>query len=207
MKLLRVLQEKEITRVGGVKPIHVNVRVISATNKDLKEKINKGEFRDDLYYRLNVFPVDIPPLRDRLDDIELLANRFIEKLNVEYGRNIMGISLKALADLKRHDWPGNVRELENVIGRSIISMNTNEQIILKEHLPFLTNMGARSNSNHLNEIDVGEISTLAEAADAFEEEYLRKAYELCDFNKTMTAKSLGISIRSLYYKMEKYDIK
>ncbi|SHJ17624.1 PAS domain S-box-containing protein [Dethiosulfatibacter aminovorans DSM 17477] len=207
VKLLRVLQEKEITRVGGVKPIHVNVRVISATNVNLKDKIERGEFRDDLYYRLNVFPIDIPPLRNRLDDIELLTERFIEKLNVEYGRNIKGISLKALAELKRHDWPGNVRELENIVGRSIISMNANEQIILKEHLPLLTNMGIRNNGDHYDEIEDGEISTLAEAADAFEEDYLRKAYELCDYNKTLTAKKLGISIRSLYYKMEKYDIK
>lgn len=207
VKLLRVLQEKEITRVGGVKPIHVNVRVISATNVNLRDKIERGEFRDDLYYRLNVFPIDIPPLRNRLDDIELLAERFIEKLNVEYGRNIKGISQKALAELKRHDWPGNVRELENIVGRSIISMNTNEQIILKEHLPLLTNMGIRNNGDHYDEIEDGEISTLAEAADAFEEDYLRKAYEFCDYNKTLTAKKLGISIRSLYYKMEKYDIK
>lgn len=126
---------------------------------------------------------------------------------MEYGRNIKGISPKAISELKRHDWPGNVRELENIIGRSIISMNANEQIILKEHLPFLTNLGIRNNGDHHDEIEDGEISTLAEAADAFEEDYLRRAYELCDFNKTMTAKKLGISIRSLYYKMEKYNIK
>jgi PAS domain S-box-containing protein len=207
VKLLRVLQEKEITRIGGVKPIHVNVRVISATNDNLREKIERGEFRDDLYYRLNVFPIDIPPLRDRLDDIELLTNRFIEKLNVEYGRNIKDISKKAIAELKKHDWPGNVRELENIVGRSIISMNTNEQTILREHLPFLTNMGIRNDGDYVDEIKECEITVLAEASDSFEEDYLNKAYELCDYNKTMTAKKLGISIRSLYYKMEKHNIK
>jgi PAS domain S-box-containing protein len=207
VKLLRVLQEKEIVRVGGVKPIHVNVRVISATNVNLRDKIDRGEFRDDLYYRLNVFPIDIPPLRDRLDDIELLSKRFIEKLNVEYGRNIKGISLKALSELKRHDWPGNVRELENIIGRSIISMNANEQIIMKDHLPFLTNLGIRNNGDYINEIEDSEITTLTEAAAGFEEDYLKRVYEIYNYNKTMTAKKLGISIRSLYYKMEKHNIK
>lgn len=207
VKLLRVLQEKEITRVGGVKPIHVNARVISATNVNLREKIEKGEFRDDLYYRLNVFPIDIPPLRDRLDDIDFLAKRFIEKLNIEYGRNIKDISPKALSELKKHNWPGNVRELENIIGRSIISMNTNEQVIMNEHLPILKNIGIRNNGEHVEEIWNGEITKLAQATDSFEEDYLRRTYEIFDCNKTITAKKLGISIRSLYYKMEKYKIK
>ncbi|MBN2287494.1 MAG: sigma-54-dependent transcriptional regulator [Tissierellales bacterium] len=206
VKLLRVLQEKEITRLGGVQPIHVNVRVISATNVNLKEKVEKGLFRDDLYYRLNVFPIDIPPLRERLEDIEALCHRFIEKLNIEYGRDIKEISDEAIEMLKRHNWPGNVRELENVIGRSIINMNINEKTIQKEHLPFLATMNSPDKIPYEFEAMDFDIAKLGKATDEFEKKYIEKAYHHYGKNKTLTAQKLGISIRSFYYKLEKYHI-
>lgn len=206
IKLLRVLQEKEITRVGGVKPIHINVRVISATNVNLKEKVEQGFFRDDLYYRLNVFPIEIPPLRERIDDINDLTYRFIEKLNTEYGRDVKEISNDALEILKNYKWPGNVRELENVIGRSIINMNINEKIIKKEHLPVLVPVNISDSKNYKFETNEQKIGTLTNAINEFEKDYIQHIYELCNKNKTLTSKTLKISIRSLYYKMEKYNI-
>ncbi|MDW7674994.1 MAG: sigma 54-interacting transcriptional regulator, partial [Bacillota bacterium] len=118
VKLLRVLQEQEIVRLGGEKPIKIDVRIIAATNRNLEEMSAVGEFRQDLYYRLNVFPIQIPPLRDRKQDIELLVKKFINKFNSEYGRNVNNMDNKALSMLKQYDWPGNVRELENIIGRA-----------------------------------------------------------------------------------------
>lgn len=206
VKLLRVLQEKEITRVGGVNPIHVNVRVISATNVNLKEQVDNGHFRDDLYYRLNVFPIDIPPLRDRINDVDALVKRFIEKLDVEYGRNVTAISEEAVKILKKYNWPGNVRELENVIGRAMINMNINEKTIKRDHLPILAYSDKVDNIELTEKPDIGDISKLSEVTDEFEKKYINQVYALCQKNKTMTAKSLGISIRNLYYKMEKYNI-
>src|SRR6056297_3713166 len=129
VKLLRVLQEKEITGVGGLKPVHVNVRVVAATNVNLLNLVKQGKFREDLYYRLNVFPIYIPPLRERLEDIEILVKKFINKFNMEYGRNVTNISKDALNILTKYNWPGNVRELENIIGRAMINMDFNEIII------------------------------------------------------------------------------
>jgi transcriptional regulator with PAS, ATPase and Fis domain len=180
--------------------------VISATNVNLKEKVEQGLFREDLYYRLNVFPIEIPPLRERIDDIKDLTYRFIEKLNTEYGRDVKEISNDALEILKNYKWPGNVRELENVIGRSIINMNINEKIIKKEHLPGLVSINFPDNLNHKLEAYEKKIETLASAINEFEKDYIQNIYEFCNKNKTLTAKTLKISIRSLYYKMEKYDI-
>ncbi|HAE43088.1 MAG TPA: sigma-54-dependent Fis family transcriptional regulator [Clostridiales bacterium] len=206
VKLLRVLQEKEITRVGGVTPIHVNVRVISATNVNLKERVDSGSFRDDLYYRLNVFPIDIPPLRDRIEDVDALVKRFIEKLDTEYGRNVTAISEEAIKELKQYSWPGNVRELENVIGRAMINMNINEKTIKKEHLPILNYSDKTDAVSPVEKPDLDEISKLSEVTDEFEKKYISQVYNLCEKNKTTTAKRLGISIRNLYYKMERHNI-
>ncbi len=121
-KLLRVLQEKEIIRVGGRSSINVDVRIISATNINLKNTVKEGRFRDDLYYRLYVIPIYIPPLRDRKEDVPLLVNNLIRKYNQDFGRNVKGILLEALNILSSYSWPGNVRELENVIERAVINM-------------------------------------------------------------------------------------
>jgi transcriptional regulator with GAF, ATPase, and Fis domain len=129
--LLRVLQERELERVGGSKVIHVNVRVIAATNRDLQASIDAGTFRSDLYYRLNVFPIEMPPLRKRRDDIPLLVEYFIARYSKKAGKKIQGISRAALDRLKSYPWPGNIRELQNVIERSIIVSET-ETITIDE---------------------------------------------------------------------------
>lgn len=204
VKLLRVLQEKEITRVGGVRPIHVNVRVITATNVDLYKLVKNGKFREDLYYRLNVFPIHIPPLRERKQDIEFLVKKFINKFNIEYGRNVNNIDYKALSMLKQYDWPGNVRELENIIGRAMINMNFNEITINEEHIPILI-AEQKNNNKELIEEKI-EFKNLSEALEKFEKKYIEKIYLQENQNKTKTADKLNISIRSLYYKFEKYGM-
>src|SRR5262249_6000079 len=132
-KLLRVLQEKTIERIGGKKPIEVDVRFIAATNKDLQEAVQKGTFRSDLFYRLNVITLTIPPLRERISDLPLLVRFFCTKYSQKIGRKVLGVSPQTLKILMRNDWPGNVRELENVIERAVV-LGTSE-LILPEDLP------------------------------------------------------------------------
>jgi len=204
-KLLRVLQEKEIMRVGGNKNIPVDARVIAATNVDLVKSVQEGKFREDLFYRLSILPIYIPPLRERREDIPLLAKSFIAKFNDEYGRNIVDISNEALKVLMAHDWPGNVRELENIIGRSIIYMNINERVINTIHLPQLNAGKIQNNDNCI--VSVSEdVTALENILNKAESEYIENIYFKFKKNKTQTAKALGISLRSLYYKMEKYNI-
>ncbi|MTI69142.1 MAG: PAS domain-containing protein [Firmicutes bacterium] len=210
VKLLRVLQEWEIVRVGGTKPIDVDVRVIAATNMDLEKAIKKGRFREDLFYRINVIPIEIPPLRKRKDDLYSLSINCIKKLNQEYGRNVEDISNEAIDILKKHYWPGNVRELENVIGRAIINMKLCEKIIKPNHIPkFETveetqvNIKKDKKSENLDK----DILKLKEVVKNTEKRHIIKVLNSFNQNKTETAKALGISIRSLYYKMDKYGIK
>lgn len=205
-KLLRVLQEKEIMRVGSNYTINVDVRVIAATNADLSKLVREGKFREDLFYRLNILPIILPPLRERKEDIPLLIKNFIVKFNDEYGRNIVSISDEALNILMKHEWPGNVRELENVIGRSIINMNLNERIIDSEHLPQLY-LNKKSPVKNCVVTSNDDMTNLSNVLDKAESDYIRSIYERLNKNKTDTAKVLGISLRSLYYKMEKHNIK
>jgi formate hydrogenlyase transcriptional activator len=125
VKLLRVLQEKEIERIGGQNTIHVNVRIIAATNRDLEKEVQEGRFRADLYYRLNIFPISLPSLRSRRDDIPLLASHFIQKLSKKIGTKISTVSKQVLEQIMNYDWPGNIRELEHVIERSILLSDDN----------------------------------------------------------------------------------
>lgn len=203
-KLLRVLQEREIVRVGSSKPIEVDVRVISATNVDLESAIVSRSFREDLYYRLNVLPIMIPPLRERSEDIEILALYLIKKINIEYGRNVEEISAEALAILKAYHWPGNVRELENIMGRSLIYMGYNEKCLLPEHLPHLGQ--PRNNWTNQKHSLLLENVTLESQLNAAEKAILEEVYYSNNKNKTATAKQLGISLRNLYYKMEKHQL-
>lgn len=206
-KLLRVLQEKEIVRVGGTKSIHVDVRVISATNVNLEKAIKNGNFRNDLYYRLNVLPIYIPSLKDRKSDISLLSSHLIKKLNIEYGRNIEGLSEKVLHVLLEYTWPGNVRELENILGRAIMNMTFNEPLINLEHLPPLgKGIISTSYENAANISDEEEILPLNEKISGMEKEYLKKVLNQTNGNKTKAAQLLGISIRNFYYKLHKYEI-
>lgn len=204
-KLLRVLQEKEITRVGGTKAIQINVRVIAATNVNLEKGIANGTFREDLYYRLNRMPIHIPPVRKRKEDIPLLCNRLIQKINQEYGRYVEGVSDEALKKLMEYDWPGNVRELENILGRAIIFMNYNEVTIDEYHVPELIKTENKT-QNQMNPIDTDNNHTLAELVEQYETRKILQTLQKMEGNKTMTAKTLGLSVRNLYYKLEKYGI-
>jgi PAS domain S-box-containing protein len=205
-KLLRVLQEKEIVRVGGTKAISVDVRVISATNANLEKAIQQGTFREDLYYRINVLPIIIPPLRYRNGDIGLLTQHLIQKFNLEYGRKINSVSSEAVNYLAQYAWPGNVRELENVISRAIIHMKFSDEKLEFEHLPAMDReLLQRDQGTDIPEKQLDH-RTLDEVIDRVEKEYIQGILEKCKNNKTKTAKMLEISVRSLYYKMEKHGI-
>ena len=202
-KLLRVLQEQEIIRVGGTKAIPINVRVIAATNVNLEKNIVNGQFREDLFHRLNRMPIQIPPLRNRKEDIPLLCERLIQKINQDYGRNVEGVTNAALNVLKAYDWPGNVRELENILGRAIIFMKFHETMIDIHHLPDLI---SHDQKNHeMNERQYESLH-LQKRLDAYEKEIILEALKKHQGNKTNAAKELGISIRNLYYKIDKYQI-
>jgi PAS domain S-box-containing protein len=205
-KLLRVLQENEIVRVGGTKAIPINVRVIAATNVNLEKAIANGKFREDLYYRLNRMPIHIPPLRRRKEDIPLLCERLIQKINQDYGRNVESISEQAMKQLMAYDWPGNVRELENILGRAMIFLHHTETEIDVFHLPELKNKNPNDKSRN-DEIVLEPLeATLNEQLEQYEERIIRQTLLKCNGNKTQTAKTLGISVRNLYYKLEKYGI-
>lgn len=204
-KLLRVLQEKEVVRVGGTKAIPVDVRVIAATHVDLEKAISRKRFREDLYYRLNVLPIHIPPLRNRKDDLEALSLFLIKKFNQEYGRHVSEVSREALETLQSYDWPGNVRELENVLGRAMISMSFHDRIIQNEHLPPLQLLRP-SQSPPAPPLSYQGAETLQDVMARVEREHIRRALEGANGNKTEAARRLGISVRNLYYKMEKHGI-
>lgn len=208
-KLLRVLQEKEIIRVGGIKPIAIDFRVIAATNANLEQRIKEGSFREDLYYRVNVVPIFVPPLRGRREDIPMLAAHFVKKLGQDYGRKIARIEPKVNEILAAHDWPGNVRELENVVARAIINMNYNEESILPKYIPGLGQDGGLVSPGLADE-SIGSFgavhSTLDQILASVEKAVIIKTLETSKNNKTEAAKKLGIAVRSLYYKLEKHNI-
>ena len=199
VKLLRVLQESEITRVGGTQSIPLNVRIIAATNVHLEKAMVDGKFREDLYYRLNQMPIFIPPLRKRKGDLKPLCIRLIEKINQEYGRNVEGVTKKALSRLEKYDWPGNIRELDNMIRRAIIFMNYNETFIDAEHL-------VDSSSEVESTAIIPSEGTLTERIEEYEKLIIEKTLAKNNGNKTKSAKELGLSIRNLYYKLEKYNL-
>lgn len=194
VKLLRVLQEHEIVRVGGTSAIPVDVRIIAATNADLEQKVTDGTFREDLYYRINRMPIHIPPLRDRLEEIEPLCERIIRKLNQEYGRSVRGVNREASELLKNQYWKGNVRELENVIGRAMIYMASNEQWIGPHHLQL---------SSRVTSTRSIEALSLQDAVSRYERDLIERAIEDADGNKSEAARRLHISIRTLYNKLER----
>lgn len=204
-KLLRVLQENEIVRVGGTKPIPINVRIIAATHVNLEKAIADRNFREDLYYRLNRMPIQIPPLRRRKTEIPQLCEKLIQKLNQDYGRNVEGITKGAMSALMDYNWPGNVRELENILGRAIIFMGYNETQIDRQHLLVLTeNKQFLNGSPHSLNID--ETQDLTSLVEEYEKLVIKNVLEKNNGNKTATAKQLGVSIRNLYYKIEKYNL-
>ncbi|AGL01066.1 sigma-54-dependent Fis family transcriptional regulator [Desulfoscipio gibsoniae] len=196
-KLLRVLQEKEIERLGDTKPRKVDVRVIAATNRNLEEMIVNGEFREDLYYRVNVVTLNIPPLRRRVEDIELLLDYFIERFNDVFGLQVTGAENEVIQTLKNYRWPGNVRELENVVERAFNVIDGN--IIRKEHLPLYLH----NNQKYKGTIREGGLAKLVEDV---EREAIINALEACGGNKNRTAAMLGISRAGLYKKLNRYKI-
>ncbi len=214
-KLLRVLQEKELIKVGDNKPVMVDVRVIAATNLNLEEEVREGRFREDLYYRLNVIPIIIPPLRYRRSDLPLLIHQLIRKFNQDYGRCVDKIGERALAVLNHYDWPGNVRELENVLGRAIINMRIGENVIEEGHLPPLRAIPSLTHTSEEIEIAPERENALIpldltlgfeRLQQKCEKEIIQQALVQTDRNKTKAAQLLKISIRNLYYKLERYSI-
>jgi len=198
-KLLRFMEEKEFIRVGGSNPVKVNVRIIAATNMNLKGLVDQEKFLPDLYYRINVFPIHLPPLRERKKDIPLLTFHIIRKLNQEYGRSVEGISQETLKILLSYDWPGNIRELENVLGRAMINMDMDERMIEPHHLPPLE-------MSKKGETFVKK-GTLKELVKEYEKKIITMALKRTGGNRMKAAKLLGIGLRTLYYKMERLGIK
>jgi len=208
-KLLRVLQEKEIIRVGDTKPIPINVRIIAATNSNLKEKIMTGDFREDLFFRLNLFPIRIPSLREHKKDIALLANSILNKFNKEYGRNVTEISSDVLNLFNLYNWPGNVRELENVIGHAMILMNHNESKIETCNVALFRSSDNQSSCKQaLSDIknDIEFDATYNEQFDDWEKEMLKQYMKNAQDNRTLAARRLNISVRTLYNKLKRHGI-
>ena len=201
-KILRFLEGKEFTRVGGSKTIKVDVRLIAATNKDLTQKIKNGEFREDLYYRINVVPIVIPPLRERKEDIPLLVEHFINKYNDENNKKVKGLSPDALEWMIRYEWPGNVRELENLIERMVAL--TSSEWIQRDELPFSFLNTSKMNGLR-DSILQGNVSLL-EAEEAFEKELISDALKKTNYVQSHAAELLGISRRILKYKIDKLGI-
>lgn len=199
-RLLRVLQEGEILPLGSEKSIKVDVRVISATNVDLQKSIQEGKFREDLYYRLNVFPIRIPPLRERREDIPALAQHFIEKYSLKMGKNISGISADALSFLTNMNFPGNVRELENLIERSATLADKDSIVTLEQ----LTLEPPRHAVNP--PIAVSHSGTLKEMTESLEKYHIVEALKKYNGNISRTARELGLSRLGLHKKMQRYAI-
>ena len=201
-KILRFLEEKEFTRVGGSKTIKVDVRLIAATNKDLTQQIKKGEFREDLYYRINVVPIVIPPLRERKEDIPLLVEHFVKKHNDENNKKVRGLSPGVMDWMIHHEWPGNVRELENMIER-MVALTPNEYIQPGE-LPFPFLKTAKKDGLK-DSILRGNVSLL-KAEEEFEKELISDALKRANYIQSQAADLLGISRRILKYKIDKLGI-
>ncbi|TET10181.1 sigma-54-dependent Fis family transcriptional regulator, partial [Candidatus Aerophobetes bacterium] len=199
-KLLRALQEKKIERVGGVRPIKIEVRIIAATHRDLEKAVREGSFREDLYYRLNVVLINLPPLRERKDDIPLLVEHFLRRYSSESGGRLKHVPLKTLDLLMRYDWPGNVRELENVIERAVV-MGKGDAILAQD-LPL--EIQKLSDQSHLI-ISSGRLS-LKKRVGELEKELITDALEEAHWVQTKAAKLLGVSRRIVRYKMKKYGI-
>jgi DNA-binding NtrC family response regulator len=189
-KFLRVLQEREFQRLGGTRPQKANIRVIAATNRDLRKAVERGDFREDLYYRLQVFDIQIPPLRDRKGDILLLADAFLQDIGKSFGRPPAGLTRDAKDALLRHHWPGNVRELRNALERAAILCEGG--LISAQHLSLHTEPPvAVSMTTDLNIVERGTI-----------EQVMRET----GWNKARAAQRLGLSRTQLYTRLRKYDL-
>ena len=212
VKLLRALQEREVMPVGSTEAVPIDVRIICATNKSLEKMIETGEFREDLYYRLNVFPINIPPLRERKDDIEAISIYLLNQYNDYYSRNVSSIEPAAVKLLQQSDWPGNVRELENILSRALINMTEEEQVLTRDEIelqfsskgggPRKAKRGSDTSDNVLENLP----ADLHAALETTESMCIKRAIDECDGDKNKAAVQLGIPVRTLYYKCKKLNI-
>lgn len=198
VKFLRVLQEKQVQRIGSIENINIDVRVIAATNKDLAEEVRKGSFREDLFYRLNVINMEIPPLRERKEDIPLLAEYFLEQFSSEYGKGLKMIDIEAMNFLLQQKWEGNIRELRNVIERAVAIADEKDEVLSMKYLP-----GDMLESNIETSSTKDNYSTIRELEKTLIMNTLRKV----GCNKSKAAEYLGIKRQTLYNKLKEYDIK
>ena len=205
VKLLRVLQDGQFERVGGVRSMSVDVRLVAATNRVLETEVKEGRFREDLFYRLNVIPIQIPPLRERADDIPLLVEHFIAKFNKRLNTDVEGVSPDALAALLAHTWPGNIRELENLIERSVLL--TEDTVLTMGDLPGLTpsNLGRVEAPPDAEEMGLKEYVRVYTTK--LERARIQRVLEEEDSNVTRASKKLGISRKSLQMKMKDYGLR
>ncbi|MBA4407413.1 Fis family transcriptional regulator, partial [bacterium] len=192
VKLLRVLQEKEFERVGGESVIPMKARIITATNKNIEQLVKEKKFREDLFYRLNVVKIELPPLRQRKDDIPLLINFLLQKINRELHKNVLKVSNEVMSLLNQHDWTGNVRELENALMQAVVL--TNGDVLLKEHI-LIRNQFSGLPSYTIN-VSLAEV----------ERKHITSVLEHTKWNKSKAAEILGISLPTLYSKIENYKL-
>ncbi|MFZ5597457.1 MAG: sigma-54-dependent transcriptional regulator [Bacillota bacterium] len=206
VKLLHVLQEKEFERIGSNKSIKIDARILTATNRDIKKMVEEGKFREDLYYRINVVNIKVPPLRERKGDIPLLFNYFLNKFSHKYNKKITGISREALALLENHSWPGNVRELKNTCEQAVVM--SRGPIILPDDLSFAGKNAdpAVNIDNIYSQVNVNGHKTLKEITSEVEKQVIIKTLDENNWNRQETARALGLNRRSLYEKMKEYNL-
>jgi len=202
-KLLRVLQEGEFERVGGVMPIKVDVRIVAATNRDLREAIQASTFREDFYYRLNVFSLNVEPLRNRADDIPSLLDLFLQRFSREQGKDVFSVEDDVLSFFMRYPWPGNVRELENVLERAVV-LAEGDSVTRAEIPPEMFFM--QDDPVPAEEHAVPEAASLAQRTDQLESQMIAAALERFHWNKTKAAEHLGLKRTTLQYKIRKYGL-
>ena len=192
VKLLRVLQERAFERVGGTATIQVDVRLVAATNRDLTREVQEGRFREDLFYRLNVVPVELPPLRDRGGDVVILARHFLARLARKHGRHALGLAANAEPTLLGYEWPGNARELYNTLERAVV-MCLGDEIGVED---LLITKPARAGDGQALPINLKEL----------EKDAVQRALDRTDGNRRKAAELLGIGLRTLQYKIKEYDL-
>jgi transcriptional regulator with PAS, ATPase and Fis domain len=205
VKLLRALGEKEIVKVGGAKTIPVDVRVIAATNKNLEEEVKAGEFREDLFWRLAVLSLNLPPLRERKEDIPLLCEHFIKKFSLELKKEVQGISRQAMKSLQSYSWPGNIRELESVLYESLVLNET--PFVEEKDLPLrvIRKIEEIEDTFVLPERSMNE--TIQDLTGKMEKKIIEDALRETGFNRTQAAQKLGVSRKTLFNKIQQYGIK
>jgi len=202
-KLLKVIENKTFKRIGGIRDIEVNVRVIAATNKDLEQEVKKGNFREDLFYRLKVIPIYLPPLRERAEDIPLLSKYFINHFNKDFKKNVKGFTKETEKCYLQYHWPGNVRELKNIIERAMILED--EEYILPEHLPIELTSNEALTSRNVQSVNI-KIPLGGINIEEVEKELISQALEMTKGNQTRAAKLLNLTRDALRYRMQKFNI-